>query len=52
MTHAHRDLLGGPDPVLLPANAEADRELAEVGMAHRVTQACEALLSAGTSPSA
>jgi hypothetical protein len=29
MTHAHRDLLGGPDPVLLPANAEADGELAQ-----------------------
>jgi fructose-bisphosphate aldolase class II len=27
-------------------------KLAEVGMAHRVTEACEALLSAGTSPTA
>ena len=25
---AGRDLLGGPDPVLLPPNAEAERELA------------------------
>ena len=28
MTHSHRDLLGGPDPVLLPAQTEADAELA------------------------
>jgi hypothetical protein len=29
MTHGHRDLLGGPDPVLLPANTEAEAELAD-----------------------
>ena len=27
MTHSHRDLLGGPDPVLLPASPEADAAL-------------------------
>ena len=29
MSHAHGNLLGEPDPTLLPANPEADRELAE-----------------------
>jgi hypothetical protein len=28
MVHPHRDLLGGPPPVLLPANTEAEGELA------------------------
>jgi hypothetical protein len=27
--HAHRDLLGGPAPVLLPGNPEAEAELAD-----------------------
>ena len=49
MATPHRDLLGGPDPVLLPADPEVERELAEANMADRVVQACEDLLSAGQS---
>lgn len=29
MSHSHGNLLGGPDPTLLPGNPEAERELAE-----------------------
>jgi hypothetical protein len=29
MAQPHRDLLGGPDPVLLPGNPEAEAELAD-----------------------
>jgi Protein of unknown function (DUF3151) len=29
MVQPHRDLLGGPDPVLLPGNPEAEAELAQ-----------------------
>ena len=53
MTHPHRDLLGGPDPVLLPANEEADRELAdgipaaEVAAHHPTSSAAWAALAEG-----
>jgi Protein of unknown function (DUF3151) len=36
VTHAHRDLLGGPDPVLLPGNPEAEAELASGSAAAEV----------------
>ena len=51
MTHAHRDLLGGPDPVLLPANTEAEAELAggtppaEVAAHHPTVSAAWAALA-------
>ena len=51
MTHPHRDLLGGPDPVLLPANPEADAELAagtpaaEVAAHHPTVSAAWAALA-------
>ena len=51
MTHAHRDLLGGPDPVLLPGNPEADAELAagtppaEVAAHHPTVSAAWAALA-------
>ena len=51
MTHSHRDLLGGPDPVLLPASPEADAELAagappaEVAAHHPTVSAAWAALA-------
>ena len=51
MTHSHRDLLGGPDPVLLPATPEADAELAagstpaEVAAHHPTVSAAWAALA-------
>ena len=48
MSHAHHNLLGEPPATLLPANPEADAELAEDGLAKRVVEACENLRSTGT----
>jgi hypothetical protein len=51
MTHGHRDLLGGPDPVHLPATPEADAELAagsspaEVAAHHPTVSAAWAALA-------
>jgi Protein of unknown function (DUF3151) len=36
VAHPHQDLLGGPDPVLLPGNEEAEAELAEGASAAEV----------------
>ena len=51
MAHPHQDLLGGPDPVLLPGNAEAEAELAtgssaaEVAAHHPTASIAWALLA-------
>jgi Protein of unknown function (DUF3151) len=51
VTHSHRDLLGGPAPVLLPAQTEADAELsggtpaAEVAAHHPTSSAAWAALA-------
>ena len=51
MAHPHQDLLGGPDPVLLPGNEEAEAELAagssaaEVAAHHPTASIAWALLA-------
>jgi hypothetical protein len=51
MAHPHQDLLGGPDPVLLPGNEEAEAELvagstaAEVAAHHPTASIVWALLA-------
>jgi hypothetical protein len=51
MTHGHQNLLGGPDPVLLPGTPEADAELAagtpaaEVAAHHPTVSAAWAALA-------
>ncbi|TFV51972.1 DUF3151 domain-containing protein [Blastococcus sp. TF02A-35] len=53
MTHSHGNLLGEPDPTLLPGNPEAERELAdgvpaaEVAAHHPTVSAAWAALAEG-----